>query len=138
MGGRGASSGTGKGIAKELVMDSKTQSLEMFLSKLGLDSVVSGEVDDKLRSNSEVRRQKSKQRFERKIEKAIDDYHTKRDEAINQYNELVSKGKIKKPTSLQLHYQIAQGNSDNQSTQAARRLLAKKGYDWQTGKKISK
>jgi hypothetical protein len=33
---------------------------------------------------------------------------------------------------------VGKGHPDNTATQAARRLLAKRGIDWETGKKIKK
>lgn len=33
---------------------------------------------------------------------------------------------------------IAKGHSDNESVQAARRTLAKRGIDWKTGKKLKR
>jgi hypothetical protein len=46
-----------------------------------------------------------------------------------QYDEEVSAGTIRQPTKLEKRVETARGNPDNESVQAARRLLEKEGYD---------
>ena len=74
MGGRGASSGAGKGIAKELLYDKDTASLEDYLAPLGLSSPISGYLEDKISGDRQIRTQKGRDRFNREARKAIDDY----------------------------------------------------------------
>ena len=97
---------------------------------------VSGYADDKIRSNRTTITSRGRKRFDQETKNAIENYHEKRNKAIADYNRLVNEGKVKQPTSLQKHYKIAQGHPDLKATQAARRILKKKGYDWETGKKL--
>ena len=136
MGGRGASSGAGGGIAPELIRGKDTMTLDEYLGRQGLSDVLSGWVDDKLRSNKQIRTQRGRKKFYKDNLNAINNYHERRTKAINDYNQMVSEGKIKQPTSLQRHYENAKGHPDLAATQASRRILLKKGYDWRTGKKI--
>ena len=89
-----------------------------FLGLQGLSFPISDYLEDKMRGN-------------------IDSYHDRRNKAIQEYDHLVASGKIKPPTRIQKSLKIAQGHPDNRSVQAARRMLAKRGYDWQTGEPIN-
>lgn len=46
-------------------------------------------------------------------------------------------GKIRNKTAIEQSLTTAHGHPDLESTQAARRILAKKGIDWKTGEKIT-
>ncbi len=61
----------------------------------------------------------------------------KEEEAIAQYYEAVKNGEIIPKTEIEKTIEKAQGHPDNESTQAARRMCAKRGYDWQTGQKFN-
>lgn len=104
MGGRGASSGAGKGIAKELLYYKDTASLDDYLASLGLSSPISGWPDDKLKGNRHIGTQRGNDRFNQEARKDIDDYHDRKANVINCYNKFVSEGKIKEPTPLQKSY----------------------------------
>lgn len=54
----------------------------------------------------------------------------KRENLRKEYAELVNQGKIIPPTRIQRLQRIAQGHPDNESVQAARRLLKKAGKKW--------
>ena len=72
------------------------------------------------------------------IRKDIDAYYEKREQLRKEYRKKVKEGTLRPLTSLENTLLKAQGNPDNQSTQAARRMAEKRGYDWKTGKKLKK
>lgn len=109
-----------------------------FLAKRGLEDASSGWVLDKMRGNNMIRTQKGRERFERERAKAEAEYQEKRNAAIKEYNDLVKRGKIREKTGLEKMIDRAHGNPELSSTQAARRLLEKKGIDWKTGKRLKK
>lgn len=51
-------------------------------------------------------------------------------QAQKEYKELVDSGKVRPPTRMEELTNRASGHPDNQSVQAARRLLKKMGYEW--------
>lgn len=55
---------------------------------------------------------------------------TRRAQLEQEYNVLVSQGKIRPPTRIEQLQKTATGHPDNPQVQAARRLLAKKGIEW--------
>lgn len=63
-------------------------------------------------------------------------YYEKRAAARLEYQKLIRSGKIRDKTSIERTLTAAHGNPDNASTQAARRMAEKRGYDWKTGKKL--
>lgn len=48
-----------------------------------------------------------------------------------EYQEKVQSGEIRPPTRIERLIEYANGHPDNMQTQAARRLLEKKGINWQ-------
>lgn len=120
------------------MVDAKVQILsrDEFLGLQGLSSPISGYLDDKLRGNRNFSSGNQREKFTKEARTHIDCYHDRRNKAIQKYDSLVAIGKIKPPTQIQKSLKVAQGHPDNQSVQAARRMLAKKGYDWKTGKAI--
>lgn len=76
--------------------------------------------------------------FLKDADKARNEYAAKRDAAKKEYNDLVSRGRIKQPGKYDALINTANGHPDNPSTQAARRTLTKRGIDWRTGKKLRK
>lgn len=128
MGGRGASSG-GLKIPKNAITEDE------YLGRKGVSSVLSGWIDDKLRSNRQIRTQRGLERFEREGAAADAAYRKKREEAKAEYRALVEKGEIRDKTRIEKLLTTAQGHSDNAAVQAARRALEKRGIDWKTGKK---
>jgi hypothetical protein len=55
----------------------------------------------------------------------------KRDKLRKEYNDKVTSGEIRPPTRIERLHETANGIEDNEAVQAARRLLQKKGIDWQ-------
>jgi len=54
----------------------------------------------------------------------------KRERLRSEYREKVEKGEIRPPTRIEKLIDTARGHPDNESTQAARRILEKRGIDW--------
>lgn len=107
-----------------------------FLAKYGVRSPISSYSVDKYGGANRTRlSQRQREADDQKLFKEQAKYADKRQEVISEYNRLVSDGTLKKPTLLQNALRIAQGHSDNQSVQSARRIVEKQGYDWRTGKK---
>lgn len=139
MGGRGGASGLSAanipkinnpaGIPKNAITEDE------FLALRGVGDAMSGYTIDKARSNRTIRTQRGKERFERETLSANETYQRKRDAARAEYRSLVEKGVIRDKTPIERRIVAAHGNPDNESTQAARRLLEKKGIDWKTGRK---
>ena len=50
--------------------------------------------------------------------------------AKEEYKKLVESGKLRPKTSIERTIEKAHGNPENNATQAARRMAAKRGYDW--------
>ena len=142
MGGRGGSSGLKSanihrinnpaGIPKNAITE------EEFLAFRGVGDAMSGYTIDKARSNRTIRTQRGKERFEKETLSANEAYQKKRDAARAEYKSLIEKGVIRDKTPIERRIVTAHGNPDNESTQAARRLLEKKGIDWKTGRKKKK
>lgn len=127
MGGRGAQL-----KSKPIVMD-----LEDYLIKKGVLYAVSDYLLDKVGGdNQRGMTQRARRRFERESEKNINNYHERRLAAIAEYDALVASGKVRGRTLLEESMLRARGNEERPSTQAARRIVAKMGYDWKTGKKL--
>ncbi len=55
----------------------------------------------------------------------------RREQLRNEYNDKVLNGEIRTPTRTERLIDIANGNNENESVRAARRLLDKKGIKWQ-------
>lgn len=128
MGGRGANAKTSGG-------SQKVMSLDEYLGSLGLRDPLSGYLDDKMRGNRNFSSGNQREKFTKNAHAEIDDYHNKRDAAIKEYNQKLAKGELRAPTAIEKSMKVAHGHPDNKSTQAARRMLEKRGYDWRTGRK---
>jgi len=104
----------------------KEISLDEYLGKRGLQSPISDFTDDKWRNIRLTARGRKK--FEREADVARNEYHKRRNNAIAEYENLVKAGKIKRPrsTTMEALLSAARGHPDNQSVQAARRLLKKR------------
>lgn len=111
----------------------QVMSLEKFLGLKGLSFPISDYLDDKWRGNRHFSSGKQREKFSKDARRIIDEYHEQRNEAIKEYNALVESGKFRPPTNIEKSLETAQGHPDNRSVQAARRMLAKRGYDWRTG-----
>lgn len=124
MGGRGGSSG----------LRPQATTLDEYLGKRGLASPVSDFMTDKMRIPHGLTQRQRKQ-LEKEADRARIEYSEKREAAIREYKEKVKSGEIKEKSRIDVLIDRARGHADNESTQAARRLLEKKGIDWKTGRK---
>ena len=126
-GGRGADSGMNR---------TKAMTEQEFLNLKGVGDISSGYTVDKLRGNRQLKTERGKKRFEKELQEAEDAFYEKKQKARDEYKKLVKEGKIRDKSPLEKRLDTAHGHPDLASTQAARRLLNKMGYDWQTGKKL--
>lgn len=107
-------------------------SLEEFLGRKGLASPVDDYMLDKGRlPHGETQRQKAQRQFD--AQRSSGTYHISRKNAISEYKELVSQGKIIVPSTTDQKIKVAQGRAENDAVQAARRSLEKRGVNWLTG-----
>lgn len=111
---------------KEAVIQPVKMDLDEYLGRKGLSSPVSNYMLDKMKlPKGETYRQRQ-QRI-KEAERVENDYQNRRNKAIEEYHEKVEKGELIPRTKEERILCIAQGHPDNNSTQAARRLLVKKG-----------
>lgn len=103
--------------------------LDEFLAKRGLGSPVSDFMLDKQRlpHGQTARQQKA---MLKEQQKNADAYASKRAQAKAEYNELLASGKIAEKSNTERLIERANGHPDNESTQAARRVLKKRGIEW--------
>lgn len=103
--------------------------LEEYLGARGFAAPVDDYMVDKMRlPHGETSRQLAGRTAE--AARSSEDYHSRRNAAIKEYQDKVSRGEIRDKTYLERKIETALGNEDNEATQAARRLLAKRGIDW--------
>lgn len=81
---------------------------------------------------------KGKQRTSKQQDKIVEsqakkdeDYARHREILRKTYRDKLSKGELREPSTIEKLLKTANGNPDNESTQAARRTLQKRGIDWQ-------
>lgn len=110
----------------------KVLSLEQYLGELGLSSPMSDYMIDKTRQ-PHLRTQSQKNKFEKDAKEAMLTYAQQREQAIVDYKKLVEEGRITPPSNIDRLIASAHGHNDLESTQAARRQLAKRGIDWESG-----
>lgn len=111
------------------------QSEDDFLLSRGFGALSDYVIDKDKIPHGETMRQRNKRISD--CQKAITVFYEAKQEARREYRQKVERGEIRPPTALETALQVAQGNADSEQTQAARRLLAKRGVDWRTGKKIN-
>lgn len=110
-------------------------SLDEYMGRKGVSSPVSGYMDDKMRiPHGETQRQT--ERREKEAAHARAEYEKRREAARAEYKALVDSGKVRPPTEMEKRLKVAQGRSENAAVQAARRVLARRGIDWRTGKAL--
>lgn len=132
--GWGGGSGGGGAKGRREQYQEKT-TLDEYLGKRGLRSPISDYMDDKMRiPHGLTRRQELKMRKE--AAEAAAKYSAKREAAILEYESKLASGIIKEKSRVDVLMDRAHGHPDLESTQAARRALKKRGYNWKTGKKL--
>lgn len=130
MGGRGSGSSRGGGGAQP-----QKTTLDEYLGTRGLSSPISDYMDDKIR-NPHGMTERQKKKFQKDAAAAAVEYQKKRSAAIKEYQAGVKSGKIVEKSRIDVLLDRARGHEDNESTQAARRALKKRGINWKTGKKL--
>lgn len=125
-------------LREELDKQAKAMTEQEFLNLKGVGDISSGYTVDKLRGNRQLKTERGKKRFEKELQEAEDAFYEKKQKARDEYKKLVKEGKIRDKSPLEKRLDTAHGHPDLASTQAARRLLNKMGYDWQTGKKLNR
>ncbi len=126
MGGRGATSRTGSVVV---------MSEQEYLDKAGVGSVMSDYMVDKVKLRNGTT-QNQRKTLEKEATQARNDYAARRNAAKAEYASKVKSGEVRPPTKIESMMKTAHGHQDNAATQAARRALKKRGYDWRTGKKL--
>ena len=130
----GAGAAAPRGDVRELTLpggDSGVvrMSLDEYLGRQGLSAPISDYMDDKLRlPHGETQRQRA--RREADANASADDYAARRQAAIQEYNQKVQAGEITPKSRIERLIETARGHDDNESVQAARRALEKRGIDW--------
>ena len=125
----------GRGKSSMSASQPRVMSLDEFMGAKGVSSPLSGYMDDKIRlPHGETQRQS--ERRQKEAAKARVEYEKKREAARAEYKALVDSGKVRPPTEVERRLKVAQGRSENAAVQAARRVLAKRGIDWRTGKAL--
>ena len=142
MGGRGASSGRAGGgsiprINNPAGIPSNAMTEDEFLMLKGYGDAVSGVGVDMIGgANQLYLSTKQRQALQAKMNDDRTAYFEKRQQAREEYKKLIASGKIRNKTTIEKTITIAHGNPDLASTQSARRMAEKRGYDWKTGKKL--
>ncbi len=108
-----------------------------FLASRGVGAPVSDYLLDKLRANKSLATERGRKRFLKEAAEAQKSHAEAREQVRKEYRELVDSEKIRNKTAIERSLTTAHGHPDLESTQAARRILAKKGIDWKTGEKIT-
>ncbi len=101
--------------------------LNEYLAQQGLASPVDDFMIDKLKLPHGQSKYDERTMHENS-RKSSQEYHEKRNAAIQEYQEKVAAGEIIEPTNIERYIKAAQSHPDNASTQAARRVLEKRGY----------
>ncbi|MBQ8245782.1 MAG: hypothetical protein IJZ42_01480 [Lachnospiraceae bacterium] len=117
-------------------MEPLVKSLDEFLGERGLASPISDFMVDKIKVPRGLTLRKRKT-LEKEAAEASQQYSKQRKAAVEEYNRLLSEGKIREPSNIERLLKVASGHEDNSATQAARRALEKRGVDWQTGLKLT-
>lgn len=140
MGGRGSSfKAKGIRIKNPAGIPSNAVTEDEFLAMRGVGNAVSGAgIDRYAGANMTRMTEKARKRNLAEIDSMNDDYYQRRQAAREEYHNLIMAGTIRDKTSLERTLTAAHGHPDNISTQAARRMAQKRGYDWKTGKKLKK
>lgn len=115
----------------------RVMSEQQYLNSKGVGSVVSDYMMDKTVVRKSAYHQRQDERSRKALKQNQDQYYSKRNQARREYQRLVSSGKVRAPSEAEKAWNTSHGLSENRAVQASRRLLAKHGVDWQTGKRIA-
>ena len=126
-----------RGSGSSTRASSEKTTLDEFLAKRGLSSPISDYMDDKMRIPHGLTRRQT-EKMQREANEAAAQYSARRESAIAEYKAGVASGTIREKSRVEVLMGKAKGHPDNPSTQAARRALEKRGYNWKTGRKLKK
>lgn len=111
-------------------------SLEQYVAQQGHSMHYDGQLDKVRMPHGETESQARKRL--KQVSAEIKAHGERLAELRQEYEDKVASGEIQKPSKLDSLLRQAHGHPDNPSVQAARRVLAKRGYDWQTGDPLNK
>lgn len=100
--------------------------MDEYLGSQGVGFPTSGYVLDKVRFPNGISK-RMRQQINDEFEKTEQEYAERRKEAKREYQEKVENGEIIPKTKEEINIERAQGDPNKESTQAARRLLVKRG-----------
>lgn len=135
MGGRGSSSRTAGRSLPGGAKAAKPMTEQEYMDLKGVGFAMSGYTVDKTRQPHGMT-ERQRRAFEREANAAAKAHQAGRDAARAEYASKVASGELRQPTAVEQMMKTARGHEDNAATQAARRALKKRGYDWKTGKKV--
>ena len=108
-----------------------------YLDLVGYGDHVSGAgIDRYAGANMTRMTEKARKRTRAEINAQANQYFDNRAKAKAEYKRLIDSGVIRDKTGIEKIITRAHENPELSSTQAARRMAEKKGYDWKTGKKL--
>jgi hypothetical protein len=107
-------------------LETRVETLAQFASRNGLVTTadVDGHIHAGLRSKPQT---KTYQRF---YDKKLDELQTARDQTSAAYQDAIASGEVRGPSATERLIATANGHEDNSATQAARRVLEKRGINW--------
>lgn len=110
--------------------------LEQYVAQQGHSMHYDGQLDKVRMPHGETESQARKRL--KQVSAEIKAHGERLAELRQEYEDKVASGEIQKPSKLDSLLRQAHGHPDNPSVQAARRVLTKRGYDWQTGDPLNK
>ena len=122
---------------KQLNNNPRIMDRDEYLAKYSLASPFCDYTIDKMRCNNQIRTERGRKRFEKECDEALVKYHEKRNAKIAEYEKLVHSGQIRPRTPIERTVLKAHGNPERSDVQAARRICAKRGINWRTGKALA-
>ncbi|MBD8973075.1 MAG: DUF3991 domain-containing protein [Clostridiales bacterium] len=111
---------------REKNVEAPKMTMDEYLGSQGVGFPTSGYVLDKVRFPNGISK-RMHQQINDEFEKTEQEYADRRKEARREYQEKVDNGEIIPKTKEEINIERAQGDPNKESTQAARRLLVKRG-----------
>lgn len=111
---------------REKNVEAPKMTMDEYLGSQGVGFPTSGYVLDKVRFPNGISK-RMHQQINNEFEKTEQEYADRRKEARREYQEKVDNGEIIPKTKEEINIERAKGDPNKESTQAARRLLVKRG-----------
>ena len=124
-------------ISNPFGIASNAMTEEEFLTINGLSGMSDFGIDRFGGANQRGLSEKQRAKCMKECKKEWDNFYLLKNKAKEAYNSLIKAGTIRKKTPIEESLTKAQGHSDNEAVQAARRMCQKRGYDWRTGLSVS-